>query len=158
MWREEHVWNFSVLRRVYLSNLKKPSSLGLEPMAVSRDCGLCSCNLPTKTNNFGLGAVLLSCLVFELQKSSSPGLEPRTDIRSCGLCSCNLFAEANNFGWGAVVLSCLVSELQKPPSPRLEPRTLLRSFNLSKISSWLHCIRRPSLGQIGETFSKYKQT
>jgi hypothetical protein len=41
-----------------------------------------SCNLLTKTNNFGFGAVLLSCLVFELQEQPSQGVELRTVFRS----------------------------------------------------------------------------
>jgi hypothetical protein len=40
--------------------------------------GLCSCNLHAETNNSGLGAVFLLCLVSELQKPSSPGLESRS--------------------------------------------------------------------------------
>jgi hypothetical protein len=34
-----------------------------------------SCNLVFETNNFGIGAILLSCLVSTLQELSSPGLE-----------------------------------------------------------------------------------
>jgi hypothetical protein len=41
-------------------------------------CDLCFCNLLFETNNFGLGAVLLSCLVSELQETPSPGNELRT--------------------------------------------------------------------------------
>lgn len=44
----------AILISCLVSELKKLSSLGLEPMAAFRDCGLCSCNLPTKTNNLGL--------------------------------------------------------------------------------------------------------
>jgi hypothetical protein len=40
--------------------------------------GLCVCNLLFDTNNFGLGAILLSCLVFELQETPSAGIELRT--------------------------------------------------------------------------------
>jgi hypothetical protein len=43
-----------------------------------RRCGCRFCNLLVETTNFGLGAVFLSCLVFEPQKSPSLGLEPRT--------------------------------------------------------------------------------
>jgi hypothetical protein len=43
-----------------------------------RTCGLSSCNPLVEANNFGPGAVLLSCLVSELQNPHSPGLEPRT--------------------------------------------------------------------------------
>jgi hypothetical protein len=41
----------------------------------------CSCNLLAETNHFGLGAVLLLCLVSELQKLLSQGLEPRALFR-----------------------------------------------------------------------------
>jgi hypothetical protein len=47
-----------------------------------RVCDLCSCNLLVETTNFGLGAVLISCLVSELQKPSSPGLGLWTLFRS----------------------------------------------------------------------------
>jgi hypothetical protein len=40
-----------------------------------RVCDLSSCNLRAETNNFDLGAVLLSGLVSELQKPPSPVLE-----------------------------------------------------------------------------------
>jgi hypothetical protein len=50
-----------------------------------RVCDLSSCNLLFETNNFGLGAVLLSCLVSELQEPSSSGLELRTLFRSSGI-------------------------------------------------------------------------
>jgi hypothetical protein len=36
------------------------------------------CNILVETNNFGLGAILLQCLVSELQKPPSLGLELRT--------------------------------------------------------------------------------
>jgi hypothetical protein len=42
---------------------------------------LCSCNLLFETNNFGLAAVLLSCIVSELQELPSPGIELRTLFR-----------------------------------------------------------------------------
>jgi hypothetical protein len=89
-----------------------------------RRYGLCSCNILAEINNFGLGAVILSCLVSELQKTSSPGIEPRTVFQGFDLCFCNLLFETNNFCLGAVLLSCLVSELQEPPSPRIKLRTL----------------------------------
>jgi hypothetical protein len=38
--------------------------------------GLSSCKIKAETNNFGLGAVLLSRFDSELKKLSSPGLEP----------------------------------------------------------------------------------
>jgi hypothetical protein len=57
------------------------SSPGLELRTIFMGCGLCSCNLVFETNNFGLGAVLLSRLVSELQETSSSGLEPRTVFR-----------------------------------------------------------------------------
>jgi hypothetical protein len=66
-------------------SLNRTPSPGLEPRIVFRGCGLCSCNLLAETNNFGLGAVLLSCLVSELQEPSSPGLELRTLFRSLTL-------------------------------------------------------------------------
>jgi hypothetical protein len=48
-----------------------------KPRTFFRCCGLCSCNLLFETNNFGLGAVLLSCSVSELQErhhqDSNPG-------------------------------------------------------------------------------------
>jgi hypothetical protein len=113
-------------------------------------CGLCSCNILTKTNNFGLGDILLLCLVSKKQRTSSPRLEPRR-FRDWSLCSCNLLAETNNFGLGAILLSWLVSELQKPPSLGLEPRILFGAFDLSKIFSWFQGIHMPSLGQIGRS-------
>jgi hypothetical protein len=42
-----------------------------------QDCDVCFCNLLFETNNFGLGAVLLSCLVSELQETPSAGIELR---------------------------------------------------------------------------------
>jgi hypothetical protein len=45
-------------------------------------CNLSSCNSLFETNNFGLGAVLLSCLVSELQEPPSPVLKLRTFSRS----------------------------------------------------------------------------
>jgi hypothetical protein len=112
-------------------------------------CGLYSCNLSTKTNNFGLATILLLCLVSELKKLSSPGLKPRTVFQGCGLCFCNLLApKENNFGLGTIILLCLVSKLQKQFSLSLETRTLFPGLDLSKISSWSQCISMPSLGQI----------
>jgi hypothetical protein len=49
-----------------------------------RTYDLYSCNM-IETNNFGLGPVLLSCLVSELQTLTSPGLEPRTIFRTFDL-------------------------------------------------------------------------
>jgi hypothetical protein len=54
-------------------------------MTVVWGCGLYSCNLLFETNNFGLGASLLSCLVSELQEPPSPGLEFRTIFQSFDL-------------------------------------------------------------------------
>jgi hypothetical protein len=53
--------------------------------AVFLGFGLCSCDLLAKTNNFGLGAVLLSCLVSELQEPLSPRIELRTLFQSFDL-------------------------------------------------------------------------
>jgi hypothetical protein len=52
-------------------------SPGLEPRTDFCGCFLYSCNLSAETNNFVIGAVLLSYLVSELRKPSSLGLEPR---------------------------------------------------------------------------------
>jgi hypothetical protein len=49
------------------------------------DCGLCSFNLLFESNNFGLGAILLSCLVSKLQETPSPGLELMTNIQNFDL-------------------------------------------------------------------------
>jgi hypothetical protein len=92
-------------------------------------CDLSRCNLLAKTNNFVLGAVLLSCLVSELQKPSSPGLEPRTvfgvvAVVSVISSSYLIFVEVNNFVLCDVLLSCTDSKIQKPTSPGLEPRTV----------------------------------
>jgi hypothetical protein len=112
--------------------------------------GFCFCNLLFETKNFGLGAVLVLCLVSEVQKPSSPGIEPRTVFGDgCGPYFCNLLFETNNFGLGSVLLSCLVSELQEPPSPGIELRTLFRSFYLPEFSSCSQEISMPSLVQIG---------
>jgi hypothetical protein len=110
--------------------LQNPSSPRLELRTDFRGCGLCSCNLPADTNNFGIDAVLLPCLVSELHKPSSPGLKPRTDFRGCGLFSCNLPAKTNHFRLSAVLLSCLVFELQKSSSPGIEPRTVFGGCSL----------------------------
>jgi hypothetical protein len=59
-------------------SLNPTSSPELEPRTICRCCGLCLCNPLLEINNFGLGAVLLSCLVSELQKPPLPGIEPRT--------------------------------------------------------------------------------
>jgi hypothetical protein len=67
-----------LLLLLLLSINPKPSPR-LEPMTVFGDCGLCSCNIPAETYNFGVGTVLLSSLVSELQTSSS-ALEPRNSI------------------------------------------------------------------------------
>lgn len=40
--------------------------------------GLCFCNFLIETNNFGLGTVLLQCLVSKLQEPPLPGFELRT--------------------------------------------------------------------------------
>jgi hypothetical protein len=115
--------------------------------------------VPPRRQNFGLGAVLISCLVSKLQKPSSPGLEPMTLFRDCGPLSCNIPAKTNNFGFRAVRLLCLVSELQEPPSPGLESSTLFGCFDLSKISYWFLEISVPSLRQIVlNTLSSYKRT
>jgi hypothetical protein len=65
-----------------VSELQKTSSSGLEPRAVFVGCGRCYCNLLVETNNFGLGDILLSCLVSKIQKPPWPGFEPRTLFRS----------------------------------------------------------------------------
>jgi hypothetical protein len=102
------------------SELQKSSSSGIEPRTVFRDCNLCSSNIPAETNNFCLGAALISCKFSKLQKTSSMGMEHRAGIRGSGLCFRNLLFETKNFGFFVVLLSCLVSELQEPPSPELE--------------------------------------
>jgi hypothetical protein len=81
-----------------------------------------------KTNNTGLGNLLLSSLVSK--KTLSPGLELMIFFLGgggCGLCSCNILAETNN---ASLLLSCLVSELQKPSSSGIESTTDFRSCDL----------------------------
>jgi hypothetical protein len=63
-------------------SLNPTSSPELKLRTGFRGCGTCFCNLLAEINNFGLGPVLLSCLVSELQKPPSPGLKPRTISRS----------------------------------------------------------------------------
>jgi hypothetical protein len=57
-------------------------SLEIEPRTIFQGYGHCFCNLIFETNNFGLSAILLSCLVSELQKTPSPGIELRILFRS----------------------------------------------------------------------------
>jgi hypothetical protein len=45
-----------------------------------------------KQTNFGLGAILLSCLAFQLQKPPLPGLEPGTLFLSFDLSEISLVA------------------------------------------------------------------
>jgi hypothetical protein len=54
---------------------KESTFTAAELRILFRCCCLFSCNLSAETNNFGLGPVLLSCLVSE--KQLSPGLELR---------------------------------------------------------------------------------
>jgi hypothetical protein len=57
--------------------VQKKTSPGFEPKTDFRGCGVYSCNFLVKTNNFGLGDVLLSCLVSDyrnhLHRDSNPG-------------------------------------------------------------------------------------
>jgi hypothetical protein len=53
----------------------KQSSPGIGPRAIFLVYGLCFCNPLFGTNNFVLGAVLLSYLVSELQATPSPGID-----------------------------------------------------------------------------------
>jgi hypothetical protein len=63
----------------------------------------CGCGLWffVEANNYGLGAVSLSYLVFEVEELPSLGLEPRSVFRDCGLCFWNLLFETKDFGFGA---------------------------------------------------------
>jgi hypothetical protein len=91
-------WSTPFFYRGLVTDLQKISSPGLEPKEDFRVYFLCSHNLPDEANNFGLRAVLLSCLVSELKKPSSPGLVPGTDFWGCGPCSCVIPDETNNYG------------------------------------------------------------
>jgi hypothetical protein len=57
-------------------------SMGIEHRTGFRASGLRFCNLLFETNNFCLGTVLLSCLVFKLQEPPSLVLELKTIFRS----------------------------------------------------------------------------
>jgi hypothetical protein len=94
---------------------------------IFRACHLCLCNFLTETNNAGLGAIILSCLLSELQKAFSPGQEPRTFFRVFYLCSCNLLIETNNAALGLVLLLTFRGIKQTG----LEPRTVCRCCGLS---------------------------
>jgi hypothetical protein len=61
-----------------------------------RVCDLSSCNLFIETNNFGLGNVLLLCVVSKIQKSLSLGFEPRTFSQSFDLSKLSLFLVSRN--------------------------------------------------------------
>jgi hypothetical protein len=67
----------TVLLFCSVTELQKPSSPGLEPRTDFCDCFLFSNYLPAQTNNFGLGTILLSCLVpryrNHLHWNSNPG-------------------------------------------------------------------------------------
>jgi hypothetical protein len=54
---------------------------GLEPKTNFKVCSLCSSYFLVEKCNFGLRAVLLSCLVFELQTLPSPGLYTRIRLQ-----------------------------------------------------------------------------
>jgi hypothetical protein len=56
---------------------------------------LCFCNHLVGTNNFGLGAVLLSCLVSKIQEPPSPGFEHSTLFQS--------FDPSKIFSWFQVI-------------------------------------------------------
>jgi hypothetical protein len=85
-----------------VSELLKQSSSVLETRTVSRDCGLCPCNLLAETNNPGLGAGVLSSLFPELQVPPSPGLEPRIFLRSSDFSKISSwFQEINMWKFGA---------------------------------------------------------
>jgi hypothetical protein len=121
-----------------VSELQKPSLLGLKPWKRLKGCGFCSCNfLLTETNNFILDTIL-SCLVSDLQKTSSLVIEIRSVCQGCDLCFCDLY-ETSNFALKAFLLLLLVSKLQQPLSPWLEFRMFF-SFCLSKISFYSHKI------------------
>jgi hypothetical protein len=64
----------------------------------------CGCGLWffVEANNYGLGAVSLSWLVFEVEELPSLELEPRSVFRDCGLCFWNLLFETKDFGFGAL--------------------------------------------------------
>lgn len=70
----------AILLSCLVTKLQKSFLPGLEPRTDFCGCCLCSYNLPTKTNNFGLGIILLSYLVAELENLSSPGLKVRIDF------------------------------------------------------------------------------
>jgi hypothetical protein len=68
------------------------------------DCTFCPCNFLAKTNNFGFGAVFLSCLFSELQKPPSPGLEYKTLTRSADISrTFSWIQEQANQFWGKLV-------------------------------------------------------
>jgi hypothetical protein len=109
--------------------------------------GLCSCNLLAEANEFGLGGVLLSCLVSEIQKTSSLGIEPRTVFHGCCLCFCNLPFEINEFGLGTVLLSGLVTEIQKTSSTGIEPRTVIQGCG-HRLCNFLFETNKSGLGAV----------
>jgi hypothetical protein len=90
---------------------QKLSSPEIEPRTVlNRSSGLCLCNLIFETNNSGLGAFLMFCLLSEPQKNLHRDLNTGQLFGGCGLRFCNVLFVTTCFS--AVILSCLFSELQ----------------------------------------------
>jgi hypothetical protein len=127
-----------------VSELEKTSSLGLESRMDLKHCGLCFYNFLTKTNNSGLGIVLLLCLISNPQTASSSGIKPKSVCQGCEVCFCNLLSETSNFAIGTCLLSCLFSELQESSSSAFILRTIFQSFYPSSVSVCCHGVSMPS--------------
>jgi hypothetical protein len=114
-----------------------------------RSCGLCFFNLLAGTNNFGLGAILLSCLVSEQQKTFLLGMAFKTVFRGYGLCFCNLLTETKKFKLCAILLQSLVSETQCLHLRKSKTRHFLQSFDPRMFSSRYQGISMPILTNTG---------
>jgi hypothetical protein len=76
-WKQgDHSICITVYHRKHVLSLN-PFSPGLKPSSDFHDCGFCSCNLLTETNNVSFGTIHLSCLVSNyrnhLHHDSNPG-------------------------------------------------------------------------------------
>lgn len=88
-------------------------------------CGLCSCTLCGRTNNFDLSAILLSCLVSEVQKPSLLGVNTRQFFRHIGLCFCNIALE---------------NTIRKEKSLSLIFHVLISPFSVSSVSECFYYV------------------
>jgi hypothetical protein len=74
----ETISSWFFLLSCLVTELQKPFSQGFEPRADFRSYDLYPVISSLEKKNFGLGAVRLSCLVYELQKKPSLGLKLKT--------------------------------------------------------------------------------